>query len=33
MADGSVRFLPISIDPKKVAAAVTIDGGEPVNLQ
>jgi len=32
MADGSVRFLPSSIDPKKLAAAITIDGGELVDL-
>jgi hypothetical protein len=32
MADGSVRFLPSSIDPKKLAAAITIAGGEPVDL-
>jgi prepilin-type processing-associated H-X9-DG protein len=31
MADGSVRFLPSSIDPKRLAAAVTIAGGEPVD--
>lgn len=32
MADGSVRFIVSSIDPKKLAAASTIDGGESVNL-
>jgi prepilin-type processing-associated H-X9-DG protein len=32
MADGSVRFVPASIDPKQVAAAVTIAGGEEVQL-
>lgn len=32
MADGSVRFLSPSIDPKKLAAAITIAGGELVNL-
>jgi prepilin-type N-terminal cleavage/methylation domain-containing protein len=32
MADGSVRFLLSSIDPKKLAAAITIDGGELVDL-
>ena len=32
MADGSVRFLPSSIDPKRLAAAITIAGGESVNL-
>jgi len=32
LADGSVRFLHSSIDPKKLAAAITIAGGEPVNL-
>jgi hypothetical protein len=29
MADGSVRFFRSSIDPSKLAAAITIDGGEP----
>jgi hypothetical protein len=32
MADCSVRFVRPSIDPKKVAAAITIDGGEPLDL-
>jgi type II secretory pathway pseudopilin PulG len=32
MADGSVRFLRSSIDPKQLAAAITIAGGEPVEL-
>lgn len=32
MADGSVRFLPSSIDAKRLAAAITIGGGEPVDL-
>jgi hypothetical protein len=32
MADGSVRFVRDSIDPKRLAAALTIDGGEPFNL-
>jgi hypothetical protein len=32
MADGSVRFLRSSIEPKNLAAAITIAGGEPVNL-
>jgi prepilin-type processing-associated H-X9-DG protein len=32
MADGSVRFLRSSIDPKSLAAAITIAGGEPVDL-
>jgi Protein of unknown function (DUF1559) len=32
LADGSVRFLPSSIDPKRVAAAITIAGGESVEL-
>jgi prepilin-type processing-associated H-X9-DG protein len=32
MADGSVRFLHSSIDPKRLAAAITIAGGEPVDL-
>jgi hypothetical protein len=32
MADGSVRFLRSSIDAKKLAAAITIAGGEPVDL-
>jgi prepilin-type N-terminal cleavage/methylation domain-containing protein/prepilin-type processing-associated H-X9-DG protein len=29
MADGSIRFISSSIDPIKLAAAITIDGGEP----
>ena len=32
MADGSVRVIPASIDPTKLAAAITIAGGDPVNL-
>lgn len=32
MADGSVRIFRSSIDPKSFAAAITIAGGEPVNL-
>ena len=32
MADGSVRFIASSIEPKMLAAAITIAGGEPVNL-
>ncbi|HTU20083.1 MAG TPA: DUF1559 domain-containing protein [Gemmataceae bacterium] len=32
MADGSVRFLPSSIDAKRLAAAITIAGGEAVDL-
>jgi prepilin-type processing-associated H-X9-DG protein len=32
MADGSVRFLSYSIDAKQLAAAITIAGGEPVDL-
>ena len=32
MADGSVRFLPASIDAQRLAAAITIAGGEPVDL-
>ena len=32
MADGSVRFLRSSIEPQNLAAALTIAGGEPVNL-
>jgi prepilin-type processing-associated H-X9-DG protein len=31
MADGSVRFIPKGIDPKKLAAAITIAGGERVD--
>jgi prepilin-type N-terminal cleavage/methylation domain-containing protein/prepilin-type processing-associated H-X9-DG protein len=33
MADGSVRFISSSIDPSKLAAAITIDGGEPPDLE
>jgi len=33
MADGSVRFIRSSIDPGKLAAAITIDGGEPFDLE
>jgi hypothetical protein len=32
MADGSVRVLTPAIDPMKLAAAITIAGREPVNL-
>ena len=32
MADGSVRFLRSSIDAKRLADAITIAGGEPVDL-
>jgi prepilin-type processing-associated H-X9-DG protein len=32
MADGSVRSIRASIDPKNLAAAITIAGGEPVDL-
>jgi prepilin-type N-terminal cleavage/methylation domain-containing protein/prepilin-type processing-associated H-X9-DG protein len=32
MVDGSVRFIRSSIDPSKLAAAITIGGGEPVDL-
>jgi prepilin-type processing-associated H-X9-DG protein len=32
MADGSVRFVRSSIEPEKLAAAITIAGGEPFNL-
>jgi prepilin-type N-terminal cleavage/methylation domain-containing protein/prepilin-type processing-associated H-X9-DG protein len=32
MADGSVRFVRASIDPRKLAAAVTIAGGERSDL-
>jgi hypothetical protein len=32
MVDGSVRFISSSIDPMKLAAAITIDGGEAVDL-
>jgi prepilin-type processing-associated H-X9-DG protein len=32
MADGSVRFLRSSTDPQKLAAAITIAGGDPGEL-
>jgi hypothetical protein len=32
MADGSVRSIRSSIEPGKLAAAITIAGGEPVVL-
>jgi hypothetical protein len=32
MADGSVRSIRSSIDPKQLAAAITLAGGEPVEL-
>jgi prepilin-type processing-associated H-X9-DG protein len=32
MADGSVRFIRFAIDSKNLAAAITIAGDEPVNL-
>ncbi len=32
MVDGAVRLLPSSIDPKKLAAAITIAGGERVEF-
>ncbi len=32
MADGSVRFIRSSIEPKDLVAAITIAGGEPVHL-
>lgn len=32
LADGSVRVLRSSINPQRLAAAITIAGGEPVNL-
>ena len=32
LADASVRFITSSIDPNKLAAAITIAGGEPFNL-
>jgi hypothetical protein len=32
MADGSVRSIRASIDPKKLAGAITIAGGEPFDL-
>jgi hypothetical protein len=32
MADGSVRFIRPSVEPNKLAAAITIAGGEPFNL-
>jgi prepilin-type processing-associated H-X9-DG protein len=33
MADGSVRYINAGIDPIKLAAAITIDGGEPFDLE
>lgn len=33
MADGSVRPIRSSVDPKKFAAAITIDGGEVIDLK
>ena len=33
MADGSVRFIRSSIDPSKLAAAITIHGGEQLDLE
>ncbi|HEY2784487.1 MAG TPA: DUF1559 domain-containing protein [Fimbriiglobus sp.] len=32
MADGSVRFIRSSVDPKTLAAAITIAGGESIDL-
>jgi prepilin-type N-terminal cleavage/methylation domain-containing protein len=32
MADGSIRFLRATIEPTKLAAAITIAGGEPFDL-
>jgi prepilin-type N-terminal cleavage/methylation domain-containing protein len=32
MADGSVRYIHAGIDPGKLAGAITIDGGEPFDL-
>ena len=32
MVDGSVRTIRASVEPKKLAAAITIAGGEPVDL-
>jgi prepilin-type processing-associated H-X9-DG protein len=32
MLDGSVRFVSDSVDPRKFAAAVTVAGGEPFDL-
>ena len=32
MADGSVRFVRSSVEPQKLAAAITIAGGEPFDL-
>ncbi len=32
MADGSVRFIRSSIDPGKLAAAITIADGDQTNL-
>jgi prepilin-type N-terminal cleavage/methylation domain-containing protein/prepilin-type processing-associated H-X9-DG protein len=33
MADGSVRFLDSSFDPNRLAAAITIAGGEPIDWE
>jgi prepilin-type N-terminal cleavage/methylation domain-containing protein/prepilin-type processing-associated H-X9-DG protein len=33
MVDGSVRFIPSSTDLNKLAAAITIDGGEPFDWE
>ncbi|WP_238602529.1 DUF1559 domain-containing protein [Fimbriiglobus ruber] len=32
LADGSVRFIRSELEPTKLAAAITIDGGEPFDL-
>jgi prepilin-type N-terminal cleavage/methylation domain-containing protein len=33
LVDGSVRYVAPALDSKKLAAAITIAGGEPVNLE
>ena len=33
MADGSVHFISFSVDPRMLAAMVTIDGGEQIDSE